>query len=165
MSDEQKPQPLVPEVVEQPAPKKTRHRRVPKNHPYRGLTTRQAAFVQHAANGREPLEAAKAAGYSITSLSDQGTKNNMKSLMQNPKVLNALAYAIQQQCPDIESKLANKLSSLLDLPVKTHRSDEGISVNELLSVGEFFKDVFGWSSPKQTQHLRADVSKLLLPKK
>lgn len=110
------------------------------------LTPKQQRFVAGVATGMEAKEAVVQAGYKVTS--NESAKALATTMLNNDKIQNALALAIEIDYPNIARRTAQTVMEVLDSP-ETRASDK-------LKAIEILIKVCGWAAP--TKHASVNVS-------
>lgn len=118
------------------------------------LTVKQQKFVAASMQGMPASEAVKAAGYNVTS---ENSARVMGSLMlANPKIQNALSFAIQEEFPNVPQLAARRLVNIL--------IDDESRPNDIIKAIELLSKVCGWQAPSQHASLNVTLrDKFKLP--
>lgn len=118
------------------------------------LKPAQQVFVMEALTpGVTPKQAAINAGYS-----EKGANVTAHNLLGNQKVQNALQEKIQELYPNIQQQLASKLKEILDMDLKHHPDQDGITPGDALKAIQTYVKIFGYEAPKKTAHLSAKLT-------
>jgi phage terminase small subunit len=110
------------------------------------LTGKQKRFVAAYAQGKSGKEAVVEAGYNVTS--DASASSLATTMLNNPKIQNALDAAIQQQFPNVPQLAAQRLVNIL--------IDDESRPSDIIKTIELLSKVCGWQAP--SKHASVNVT-------
>lgn len=110
------------------------------------LTPKQQRFVAAVSTGVPAKEAVIQAGYKVTS--DASASSLATTMLNNDKIQNALALAIEIDYPNVTKRTAQTIMEVLDNP--------DVRPADKLKAVEILIKVCGWQAP--TKHASVNVS-------
>lgn len=112
----------------------------------KSLTGKQKRFVAAYSQGASGKDAVVEAGYSVTS--DKSAASLATTMLNNPKIQNALDAAIQQQFPNVPQLAAQRLVNIL--------IDDQSRPSDIIKTIELLSKVCGWQAP--SKHASVNVT-------
>ena len=112
----------------------------------KGLTGKQKRFVAAYSQGMSGKDAVVQAGYNVTS--DDSAASLATTMLNNPKIQNALDAAIQQQFPNVTKLAAERLVNIL--------IDDQSRPSNIIKTIELLSKVCGWQAP--SKHASVNVT-------
>jgi phage terminase small subunit len=112
----------------------------------KSLTGKQKRFVAAYAQGASGKEAVIQAGYNVTT--DDSASSLATTMLNNPKIQNALDAAIQQQFPNVPQLAAQRLVNIL--------IDDQSRPSDIIKTIELLSKVCGWQAP--SKHASVNVT-------
>ena len=120
----------------------------------KSLTGKQKRFVAAYAQGASGKEAVIQAGYNVTTGDSAASLAN--TMLNNPKIQNALDAAIQQQFPNVPQLAAQRLVNIL--------IDDQSRPSDIIKTIELLSKVCGWQAPSKHASLNVTLrDKFKLP--
>ena len=110
------------------------------------LTGKQKRFVAAYSQGMSGKDAVVEAGYEVTS--DKSAASLATTMLNNPKIQNALDAAIQQQFPNVPQLAAQRLVNIL--------IDDESRPSDIIKTIELLSKVCGWQAP--SKHASVNVT-------
>jgi hypothetical protein len=152
MSDENKPvDPTTPEVLPTEPVKKPRKER--------RLRWRERQFVETYVATGDHRKALEAGNYSLRGKSPAEAAWDIKN---RPVVQRAIEQAFAEKFPDANRKILERIEELLNMPIKGHNGDVGISPADLLKTADLVNKMKGNYAPTET-HSKKLVAKVTTP--
>lgn len=112
----------------------------------KSLTGKQKRFVAAYAQGASGKEAVIQAGYNVTT--GDSAASLATTMLNNPKIQNALDAAIQQQFPNVPQLAAQRLVNIL--------IDDQSRPSDIIKTIELLSKVCGWQAP--SKHASVNVT-------
>ena len=118
------------------------------------LTGKQKRFVAAYSQGASGKDAVVQAGYNVTS--GESAAALATTMLNNPKIQNALDAAIQAQFPNVPQLAAQRLVNIL--------IDDESRPNDIIKAIELLSKVCGWQAPSKHASLNVTLrEKFKLP--
>ena len=112
----------------------------------KGLTGKQKRFVAAYSQGTSAKDSVIEAGYAVTS--EKSASSLANTMLNNPKIQNALDAAIQQQFPNVSKLAAERLVNIL--------IDDQSRPSDIIKTIELLSKVCGWQAP--SKHASVNVT-------
>jgi hypothetical protein len=122
----------------------------------RRLRWRERMYVEALVGTGDPKQAQIAARY-------KGRTDKVTQLLtRREPVKRAIEAAFEKKFPDAENVLAKKLQEVINMPIKSHNNDVGISVADLMKVADMVAKLKGLYAPTET-HSKKLIAKVTTP--